>query len=718
MPKHISALSSNPEQDRAMALDVHSTLSKIPSPSHFKPNLTMSEMYSSYKHSPHSPNSLLLKFAIHRTENSEAYKAASLNQKKIMDESFLFHHQQGEAKSKLGHITTQSLNLGLAQNPKIVSDLLNHQRNLHETIINHAPKSLDTINGKPHLRLSKNMNISIDKRKNDHALTSMADKTQGQFGKYEHHQHVPLKNVWFSYELGHQDADPSGHGHEDEFVVSPHKIISRDNKTFPQIDIVNSDFGAPHTHGIEAAPFMAKNKNLTLNELSEFMQHPKAGIRKIAISHPNADESIIKIGLKDRDRNVSKWANEIANRKGLINKREIAIETLAKFGWPKPIENLLQKAQENNTQNKKYNPLTVCLSINDVYDFIQDSLEADSVSELTGKIKKLQHTVIEIESFLTSHAGKILISAGNDFVFLLPPSEKNDLYELIKRIENKNNLTLTAGIGYNVDQAASALIQAKIKKQKIIDLSGENAKEKIPGGLFSGKNYEQFDSKKLKEGISIEMEHTNDPEIAKEIAADHLTEDPDYYQKIKTIEKSEKQELLNLIHFSRHPDLKEIDPAFQFSGQAGQERKRIKSSREFLHYHDPNFNPINYIHTYSADKNEEAEGMFNNMPRYHIKVPANSIYDLSEDKDNIFEDVKNKNLNLYAPNEHALNHPDLVHAAIKSRGYNGWKVSNHSDPLFSKSVMLYHSVPVKENHEGELSATKLNPEGASLKLNI
>ena len=30
----------------------------------------------------------------------------------------------------------------------------------------------------------------------------------------------------------------------------------------------------------------------------------------------------------------------------------------------------------------------------------------------------------------------------------------------------------------------------------------------------------------------VEMEHTNDPDIAKEIAMDHLTEDPDYYSKL------------------------------------------------------------------------------------------------------------------------------------------------------------------------------------------
>ena len=40
----------------------------------------------------------------------------------------------------------------------------------------------------------------------------------------------------------------------------------------------------------------------------------------------------------------------------------------------------------------------------------------------------------------------------------------------------------------------------------------------------------------LTKGIQVEMEHTNDSDIATEIALDHLWEDPEYYTKLKTIE--------------------------------------------------------------------------------------------------------------------------------------------------------------------------------------
>ena len=45
--------------------------------------------------------------------------------------------------------------------------------------------------------------------------------------------------------------------------------------------------------------------------------------------------------------------------------------------------------------------------------------------------------------------------------------------------------------------------------------------------------------KYIKKGIKIEMEHTNQVSVAKEIAMDHLYEDPNYYTKLKKIEASE-----------------------------------------------------------------------------------------------------------------------------------------------------------------------------------
>lgn len=46
--------------------------------------------------------------------------------------------------------------------------------------------------------------------------------------------------------------------------------------------------------------------------------------------------------------------------------------------------------------------------------------------------------------------------------------------------------------------------------------------------------------KQLHAGIKIELEHTSDSKTAKEIALDHLSERPDYYERLKKVEEHKK----------------------------------------------------------------------------------------------------------------------------------------------------------------------------------
>lgn len=68
--------------------------------------------------------------------------------------------------------------------------------------------------------------------------------------------------------------------------------------------------------------------------------------------------------------------------------------------------------------------------------------------------------------------------------------------------------------------------------------AAEEHKDKMHGGLADKKKPEDFDSAQLAKGIRVEMEHTNDRQVAREIAMDHLTEDARYYDKLEKIEKS------------------------------------------------------------------------------------------------------------------------------------------------------------------------------------
>jgi len=51
----------------------------------------------------------------------------------------------------------------------------------------------------------------------------------------------------------------------------------------------------------------------------------------------------------------------------------------------------------------------------------------------------------------------------------------------------------------------------------------------------------KFNKKQLRIGARVEKEHTNNPEIAKQIAKAHLVEIPDYYKKLKCVEGNTKR---------------------------------------------------------------------------------------------------------------------------------------------------------------------------------
>jgi len=57
--------------------------------------------------------------------------------------------------------------------------------------------------------------------------------------------------------------------------------------------------------------------------------------------------------------------------------------------------------------------------------------------------------------------------------------------------------------------------------------------DSLPGGKGDETTTKQVDKNQLEMGIKVEMEHTKDPNLAREIAMDHLTEDPQYYTKLK-----------------------------------------------------------------------------------------------------------------------------------------------------------------------------------------
>lgn len=81
-----------------------------------------------------------------------------------------------------------------------------------------------------------------------------------------------------------------------------------------------------------------------------------------------------------------------------------------------------------------------------------------------------------------------------------------------------------------------------LEKKAMIDAFSDELekiawKDHLPGGLADKKKPSQFNPRQLKKGKKVELEHVDNKELATEIAMDHLTEDPAYYDKLSLIEK-------------------------------------------------------------------------------------------------------------------------------------------------------------------------------------
>lgn len=64
------------------------------------------------------------------------------------------------------------------------------------------------------------------------------------------------------------------------------------------------------------------------------------------------------------------------------------------------------------------------------------------------------------------------------------------------------------------------------------------AKKHDQKGYYDVSDFVKFLTDQLVDGVFVELEHTRDYNKAKEIAMDHLTEDPNYYIKLKKIESN------------------------------------------------------------------------------------------------------------------------------------------------------------------------------------
>lgn len=140
--------------------------------------------------------------------------------------------------------------------------------------------------------------------------------------------------------------------------------------------------------------------------------------------------------------------------------------------------------------------------------------------------------------------------------FFYSPDDEEELASVISYLNDKNvrkmhqsNNKMTDERAIEYHKAARDFYRHMQHAAKHLDeswltdkpnpLQVNKAEEKFEGGLADNKEDSEFDPEQLAAGIKVEMEHTDDPDTAKEIAKDHLSEDPAYYVKLAQMESAD-----------------------------------------------------------------------------------------------------------------------------------------------------------------------------------
>ena len=79
------------------------------------------------------------------------------------------------------------------------------------------------------------------------------------------------------------------------------------------------------------------------------------------------------------------------------------------------------------------------------------------------------------------------------------------------------------------------LYRRTIKDSFQVDIKG--FKENLTGGVADGKAIAAYDLDELLTGMKFELEHTSDRFVALELAMDHLERIPNYYSRLRRLER-------------------------------------------------------------------------------------------------------------------------------------------------------------------------------------
>ncbi len=167
------------------------------------------------------------------------------------------------------------------------------------------------------------------------------------------------------------------------------------------------------------------------------------------------------------------------------------------------------------------------------FDRVNDTRNGKEISEpeLTGFFKRLARHKKEFKEFLEKYNQIVVKDKRYDINIPFVKQANQIIAKTVMRKDDfkTSNPTLSVEIAVQVD--------------------------KIPGGLAKGLTLNDIATKhnvsieditdEFKKGYKVEREHTTDSDVAKEIALDHLFEDPKYYTNLASIEEGRVPQSFN-----------------------------------------------------------------------------------------------------------------------------------------------------------------------------
>ncbi|WP_353208339.1 hypothetical protein [Sphingorhabdus sp.] len=153
----------------------------------------------------------------------------------------------------------------------------------------------------------------------------------------------------------------------------------------------------------------------------------------------------------------------------------------------------------------------------------------------------------------------------------LSPTPKDEPFHITVAVRRKNVLRHNSVSKGNDDEntmPVQASSRGELKAASQSSSTGKNASvaselsrsgqnDLLHGGKADNVPDREFSSKALNEGQKDERKHTDNDQIAKEIAKDHLSQDPRYYKKEKLVEKLARPQIIeDLLTAKNHSDNK------------------------------------------------------------------------------------------------------------------------------------------------------------------